>query len=145
MQFIFIKCLILFYYFFDFHCSKLKNLLCKFHRKLTFYKCQIICNATDSVCAYSMLHYNVSIISGGDDRRVLLWNISEAVYDRGLSPAGLGLKLEPKEDGCQDKNCPISMKRTHNSNIFCVAFDSKNERIFSGGNDDQVIIHEVYS
>lgn len=64
------------------------------------------------------------LVSGGDDRRVLLWSLSEAIYDRGA---------------------PISMKKTHNSNIFCVAFDSKNKKIFSGGNDDQVIIHEIFS
>ncbi|XP_066154685.1 DDB1- and CUL4-associated factor 5 [Euwallacea fornicatus] len=82
------------------------------------------------------------LVSGGDDRRVLLWNISDAVFEKGVNLTTVD--TEPKSDGSRNKS-PISMKRTHNSNIFCVAFDSKNERIFSGGNDDQVIIHEVDS
>ncbi|XP_060521769.1 DDB1- and CUL4-associated factor 5 isoform X2 [Cylas formicarius] len=64
------------------------------------------------------------LVSGGDDRRVLLWSVLESIYDKGS---------------------PVVMRKPHVSNIFCVAFDSRNERIFSGGNDDQVIIHEVYS
>lgn len=64
------------------------------------------------------------LVSGGDDRRVLLWCLTQSIYDKGY---------------------PTSMKKTHNSNIFCVAFDSKNKRIFSGGNDDQVIIHDIKS
>ncbi|KAF7266740.1 hypothetical protein GWI33_019961 [Rhynchophorus ferrugineus] len=64
------------------------------------------------------------LVSGGDDRRVLLWSLPKAIYGEGA---------------------PLSMKKTHNSNIFCVAFDSNNKKIFSGGNDDQVIIHDIYS
>lgn len=60
-------------------------------------------------------------LSGGDDRRVLLWSVSEAVYGNGT---------------------PFVMQTSHVSNIFCLAFDSTNSKIFSGGNDDQVIIHD---
>lgn len=76
----------------------------------------------------------------------MLWNISHAVFDKPgcSSSSSSALKADPKNDENGHLN-PISMKKTHNSNIFCVAFDSKNERIFSGGNDDQVIIHEVAS
>ncbi|XP_041352872.1 DDB1- and CUL4-associated factor 5-like [Gigantopelta aegis] len=62
------------------------------------------------------------IISGGDDRRVLLWNVYKAIHDIGQ---------------------PISMKGEHNSNIFCLAFNNCNKKIFSGGNDEQVVVHDV--
>ncbi|KAB0801590.1 hypothetical protein PPYR_03776 [Photinus pyralis] len=62
------------------------------------------------------------LISGGDDRRVLLWSLPDAIHGKGA---------------------PIPMETNHISNIFCLAFDSKNSKIFSGGNDDQVIVHDL--
>lgn len=62
--------------------------------------------------------------SGGDDRRVLLWNVEKALSDIGS---------------------PRSMKGEHNSNIFCLTFDHDNNKIFSGGNDEQVIVHDIQS
>ncbi|XP_072164835.1 DDB1- and CUL4-associated factor 5-like [Diadema setosum] len=62
------------------------------------------------------------LASGGDDRRVLLWNINKALDSR----------YEPN-----------SMKGEHHSNIFCMAFDNENGKIFSGGNDDQVLVHDT--
>lgn len=61
-------------------------------------------------------------ISGGDDRRVLLWNLDKSIMDDGK---------------------PEVMLKQHMSNIFCLDFDSKNTKIFSGGNDDMVIVHDV--
>lgn len=55
-----------------------------------------------------LLFYTV----GGDDRRVLLWNTQKALSDIGK---------------------PQYMKGEHNSNIFCLAFDAENKKIFSGG------------
>ncbi|RWS18138.1 WD-repeat protein-like protein, partial [Leptotrombidium deliense] len=34
------------------------------------------------------------------------------------------------------------MKGEHNSNIFCLGFNSDNTRLFSAGNDEQVIVHD---
>ncbi|KAL4238831.1 DDB1- and CUL4-associated factor 5 [Mactra antiquata] len=62
------------------------------------------------------------IASGGDDRRILLWNVEKALSDIGK---------------------PMVMKGEHNSNIFCVAFDITNNVAFSGGNDEQVIVHDL--
>lgn len=62
------------------------------------------------------------LASGGDDKRVLMWNVDKAlsgVYN------------------------PQAMKGEHNSNIFCLGFDSKHSRLFSAGNDEQVILHDV--
>ncbi|KAL5009193.1 hypothetical protein ScPMuIL_014774 [Solemya velum] len=62
------------------------------------------------------------IASGGDDRRVMLWNVIGALSGR-----------------CD----PVTMKGEHNSNIFCLAYDTHNNKIFSGGNDEQVIVHDI--
>ncbi|XP_076013855.1 DDB1- and CUL4-associated factor 5 [Genypterus blacodes] len=62
------------------------------------------------------------LVSGGDDRRVLLWHMEQAIHARSK---------------------PVKLKGEHLSNIFCLAFDSTNTRVFSGGNDEQVILHDV--
>ncbi|XP_068109952.1 DDB1- and CUL4-associated factor 5 [Hyperolius riggenbachi] len=62
------------------------------------------------------------LVSGGDDRRVLLWHMEEAIHAKAK---------------------PIQLKGEHHSNIFCLAFNSGNTRVFSGGNDEQVILHDV--
>lgn len=49
---------------------------------------------------------------GGDDRRVLLWHMEQAIHSR--------VK-------------PIQLKGEHHSNIFCLAFNSGNTKVFSGG------------
>ncbi|XP_019953498.2 DDB1- and CUL4-associated factor 5 [Paralichthys olivaceus] len=62
------------------------------------------------------------LVSGGDDRRVLLWHMEQALHARAK---------------------PVKLKGEHLSNIFCLAFDSSNHKVFSGGNDEQVILHDV--
>ena len=62
--------------------------------------------------------------TGGDDRRVLLWNMQHAMSNGKEKPF-------------------VSMKGEHHSNIFSVAFDSRNSKIYSGGNDDQVLVHDL--
>nr|XP_032830064.1 DDB1- and CUL4-associated factor 5 [Petromyzon marinus] len=62
------------------------------------------------------------LVSGGDDRRVLLWDVERAVHGMGQ---------------------PVPMTGEHHSNIFCLAFTSDNKRIFSAGNDEQVILHDA--
>nr|XP_056707385.1 DDB1- and CUL4-associated factor 5 [Euleptes europaea] len=64
------------------------------------------------------------LVSGGDDRRVLLWHMERAITSR--------IK-------------PVQLKGEHHSNIFCLAFNSGNSRVFSGGNDEQVLLHDVES
>ncbi|XP_051052174.1 DDB1- and CUL4-associated factor 5 isoform X1 [Phodopus roborovskii] len=64
------------------------------------------------------------LVSGGDDRRVLLWHMEQAIHSR--------VK-------------PIQLKGEHHSNIFCLAFNSGNTKVFSGGNDEQVLLHDVES
>ncbi|XP_029972029.1 DDB1- and CUL4-associated factor 5 [Salarias fasciatus] len=62
------------------------------------------------------------LVSGGDDRRVLLWHMEKAIHARSK---------------------PVKLKGEHLSNIFCLAFDSTNKKVFSGGNDEQVFLHDV--
>lgn len=64
------------------------------------------------------------LVSGGDDRRVLIWSVPCCLYDKGS---------------------PVALQTNHNSNIFCLGFNSYSTRIFSGGNDDQVIVHDVFT
>ncbi|KAG9481038.1 hypothetical protein GDO78_010342 [Eleutherodactylus coqui] len=49
------------------------------------------------------------------------------------------------EKAIQSKAKPIQLKGEHHSNIFCLAFNSCNTKVFSGGNDEQVILHDVES
>lgn len=62
-------------------------------------------------------------IPGGDDKRVLLWNVDQEVVS--------------------ELGNPRSMNEKHASNIFCLGFDTHNSYIFSGGNDDLVIQHDL--
>ncbi|XP_054723193.1 DDB1- and CUL4-associated factor 5-like [Uloborus diversus] len=62
------------------------------------------------------------LVSGGDDKRVLIWNV-----DKILS----------------GKSNPKVMKGEHNSNIFCLGFNTFHTKLFSAGNDEQVILHDV--
>lgn len=62
------------------------------------------------------------LVSGGDDKRVLLWNVQESISGPGR---------------------PHTMKGRHNSNIFCLCFDSCGRTVFSAGNDEQVVVHDV--
>lgn len=62
---------------------------------------------------------------GGDDRQVIMWKVDDAMAKEKTD-------LKP----------PTEMKATHASNVFCLAIDSKNKRVLSGGNDYQVITHD---
>lgn len=64
------------------------------------------------------------LVSGGDDRRVMVWKFGHAILDHGK---------------------PHSLKAVHQSNIFCIGITNDNKKIYSGGNDDIVIVHDVES
>ncbi len=67
------------------------------------------------------------LASGGDDRRVLLWNLAASL-----------------DSGEKRKSFNV-MKGLHNSNIFCLDFDRSATRVYSGGNDEQVLAHDLLS
>ena len=66
------------------------------------------------------------MISGGDDKRVLVWNVCEHMLSDNDS------SRRPRE-----------LKTRHNSNIFALSWDNENKRVFSGGNDHQLMVHDV--
>jgi WD repeat-containing protein 22 len=74
------------------------------------------------VNAVEFSHDGGWLVSGGDDRRVLLWNLEEALEGRG------------------HVRC---MAAEHKSNIFCLDTDHALTKIYSGGNDEQVIVHDT--
>ncbi|XP_059475171.1 DDB1- and CUL4-associated factor 5 [Neocloeon triangulifer] len=65
------------------------------------------------------------LVSGGDDRRVLAWKVDDIIDDR---PVPVN---------------PMAMRAEHGSNIFCLTLNSDNSKIFSAGNDETVIIHDL--
>lgn len=42
-----------------------------------------------------------------------------------------------------EKEEPRAMDKQHLSNIFCLGFNSDSSKIFSGGNDDTVMVHDT--
>ena len=58
-------------------------------------------------------HGEEYMVTGGDDRRVLVWRVADLIQDRGLRST--------------------TMATTHMSNIFTVDFSCDNAFIYSGG------------
>jgi WD repeat-containing protein 22 len=54
------------------------------------------------------------LASGGDDKRVLIWNMSQILFN-------------------ETNQSPIILNATHLSNIFSIKFDNQNRRIISAG------------
>ncbi|CAI2161797.1 15510_t:CDS:10, partial [Funneliformis geosporum] len=61
------------------------------------------------------------LASGGDDKRVLIWNVC----------------------GDIEKTKPKKCLKGHTSNIFCTIFDSTNRHVLSCGNDKLIIYHDL--
>ena len=62
--------------------------------------------------------------SGGKDGRVLVWSTSKAI-DRKWTPN------------------PTAMETKHDSFILCLVMSPNNERVFSGGLDNKLLIHNI--
>ena len=58
------------------------------------------------------------LATGGDDKRVLCWNLDQAVFSH--EAAGAGFKNNYK---------PAVMSAEHESNIFCISFDSAKSQV----------------
>ncbi|XP_076379030.1 uncharacterized protein LOC143259660 [Megalopta genalis] len=101
------------------HCKRLVN--ARFETSENLFR-QDLSSHYGCVNAIEFSNQGDLLVSGGDDRRVLLWKVEQAVH-------GLGK--------------PAVMKAQHISNIFCLGYDSSKTKIFSAGNDDQVIVHDL--
>uniref|UniRef100_A0A915PM72 Uncharacterized protein n=1 Tax=Setaria digitata TaxID=48799 RepID=A0A915PM72_9BILA len=64
------------------------------------------------------------LASGGDDRRVLMWKLSDVQVMGNPKPVAI-------------------MKQMHYSNIFSVGFSNKCERLYSAGNDSFLYVHDI--
>ncbi|XP_017473245.1 PREDICTED: uncharacterized protein DDB_G0287625 [Rhagoletis zephyria] len=73
------------------------------------------------VNAIEFSHGGSYLASGGDDKRVLIWDVEKAIAHHGR---------------------PRVLQTEHTSNIFCLGFDRCNRIVLSGGNDDLVIAHD---
>ncbi len=60
---------------------------------------------------------NLFFLIGGDDRRVLIWTVADAIQG-------------------QNNIKPVTMATQHDSNIFTIDFSCDNSFIFTGGNVD---------
>lgn len=76
------------------------------------------------LCRLGSANQNSCSPAGGDDKRVLLWNVDQAL-------------------GNVTEDFPAAMYGEHASNIFCLGFDTLSKYVFSGGNDDLVIQHDL--
>lgn len=64
------------------------------------------------------------LTSGGDDHRVLVWNVASVQTEEEPSPIAI-------------------MRQLHYSNIFSLAFSNKGDKLYSAGNDSSLIIHDL--
>ena len=101
------------------HCKRLVN--ARFKNSENLFKKDLLSHY-GCVNAIEFSNQGDLLVSGGDDRRVLLWKVEQAIQDVGK---------------------PVVMKAQHISNIFCLGYDSSKTKIFSAGNDDQVIVHDL--
>ena len=77
------------------------------------------------VNAVEFSHDGDLMVSGGDDKRVLLWSLDRAITSR------------------SGEYQPVVMRGQHESNIFCLDFDWDSSKLYSGGNDASVLVHDV--
>ncbi|KZC10050.1 PREDICTED: DDB1- and CUL4-associated factor 5 [Dufourea novaeangliae] len=101
------------------HCKRLVN--ARFETSETLFRKDLLSHY-GCVNAIEFSNQGDLLVSGGDDRRVLLWRVEQAID-------GVGK--------------PAVMKAQHISNIFCLGYDNSKTKIFSAGNDDQVIVHDL--
>jgi WD40 repeat protein len=40
-------------------------------------------------------------------------------------------------------NVSTAMEGEHDSNVFCLDFDVGSRRVFSGGNDEKILVHDI--
>ncbi|XP_052743960.1 DDB1- and CUL4-associated factor 5 [Bicyclus anynana] len=109
-------------------CGLLSDLRTEIFNKRLFaaknlYRRDLVCHF-GCVNAIEFSNNGELLVSGGDDRRVMVWQFGQAILDKGK---------------------PEAMKALHGSNIFCLGITRDSQKIYSGGNDDIVIVHDIES
>jgi WD repeat-containing protein 22 len=64
------------------------------------------------------------LITAGDDKRILVWSLHDDIFT-----------TQPPHFS--------QMHSKHHSNVLTLSWDNDDQRVFSGGNDHQVIVHQV--
>ena len=90
------------------------------------FHCKNLLGHSEYVKTFEFSNDGKFLASGGYDKIVRLWPISEARRKNEATPIA-----------------PTEMKRRHISSVFCLAFAPDNRRLFSGGLDGQIFIHDV--
>ena len=62
------------------------------------------------------------MVSGGDDKRVLCWDVDRSITSHHHHQGPSSYK-------------PVVMSAEHDSNIFCLSFDDNKTKIYSGGKE----------
>ncbi len=97
-------------------------------KKSNLHSCELRAHfgCVNALCFAKNTSHGVFLASGGDDRRILVWNMSKAV------------------DGiCKASKSSAIMDAKHESNVFCLDFDCESRKVVSGGNDEKVILHDL--
>lgn len=80
------------------------------------------------------------IVAGGDDKRILLWNVEKSLDAVGCP----SLHQDPNKAQADNVGAnPVILKGEHHSNVFCLSFDNAGSKIFSGGNG-QVMFYGLF-
>ena len=78
---------------------------------------------TDSIGSIEFSENGTHLISGSDDKTVRLWSINQS----------------------RNEWNSTEMETKHQNSVVCLAFSPDNNRIFTGGADKKVFIHDVRS
>lgn len=98
--------------------------LCWASNKSAFFHSQELRSHFGCVNALTFSQDGLFMCSGGDDKRLLVWDVSKTLHSTHYRPH--------------------IMQGRHESNVFCLDFDFvTSSRLFSGGNDERVLVHDV--
>ena len=86
--------------------------------------CRDLIGHTNSITAMEFSSDGSLIVSGGNDKTVRLWNLSSTDEETQITAVH-------------------QMKTNHESIVSCLAISPDSSRIFSGGIDSKVLIHDA--
>ena len=90
------------------------------------FHCQELCQP-DSVITVEISHDGTLLASGGHNKIVRLWPI----------------RSQADIENPRNASVSIEMKKKHLNSVACLTFVQDNSRLFSGGLDGKIFIHDV--